>query len=427
MLDIKLIRENPGVVYENLKRRQNEEYLEMFDKLQKEDKRWRELVAEVNSLRQKRNELSIKVAHAKKEKDSVGKLLKEAAKIPAQIKKTEGEMSKHEEQVKYYLMRLPNLLHESVPYGKDENENKVVKIVGRPPKFSFEPKGHLEILQGLGLIDVERAAKVVGHGFFYLKGDLVALDLALQRFALDFLKKKGFEIIEPPFMLNKDSYMGVTDLEFFHDQLYKVENEDLYMIATAEHPMGAMLKDEVVERGDLPIKLAGISPCFRKEVGAHGKYTKGLFRMHHFNKVEQFVFCEPDESWKIFEEIQKNSEELYDKLGLHFRVVNVCTGDIGIIASKKFDIEAWMADGKFREIVSNSNCTDYQARRLNIKFKEGAGKPPIGFVHTSNNTAIATSRTMIAIIEQFQNKDGTVNIPKVLQPFMDGIKKLEKK
>jgi seryl-tRNA synthetase len=227
-------------------------------------------------------------------------------------------------------------------------------------------------------------------------------------------------------MMQKKPYLGVTDLEFFGDQLYKIDKEDLYLIATSEHPMAAMHMDEILLSNELPIKFVGVSPCFRKEVGAHGKYTKGLFRMHQFNKVEQFIFCLPQDSWKFHEELKKNAEDLCTSLGIHFRVVNVCTGDIGIIAAKKYDIEAWMADGQFREVGSNSNCTDYQARRLNIKFREKEGQAPTGFVHTLNNTALATSRTMIVILEQFQQKDGSVIIPKVLRPFMNGIEKLEK-
>jgi len=207
---------------------------------------------------------------------------------------------------------------------------------------------------------------------------------------------------------------------------YKIDKEDLYLIATSEHPMGAMFMNEILNKNDLPLKLCGVSPCFRKEVGTHGKYTKGLFRMHQFNKVEQFIFCLPEQSWKFHGELQKNSEELYQKLGLHYRVVNICTGDIGTIAAKKYDIEVWMADGKVREVGSNSNCTDYQARRLNVRFREKEGQAPVGFVHTLNNTALATSRTMMAILEQFQQKDGSVIIPKVLRPFMNGIERLEK-
>jgi len=427
MLDIKLIRENPDLVRENLKRRHDVEKLKMLDELLKSDKRWRELVAEINKLRARRNEVSLEIAKAKKEKKPTEKLMKEAAGIPEKIKKLEQEAAKHEEKNRLLLLRIPNLLHESVPYGKDESENVEVRKWGKQPKFDFEPKSHVEILQNLGLVDFERAAKVVGAGFYYMKGDLVKLDLALQRFALEHLEKKGFTFIHPPLMIGRTAYEGVTDLSDFELVTYRVEGTDDYLIATSEHPMAAMLKDEVLNKNELPVALAGVSACFRKEIGTHGKYTKGLFRVHQFNKVEQFVFCHPDESWQWHEKLQQNSEELYQRLGLHYRVVNICTGDIGTLAAKKYDIEVWMADGKFREAGSNSNVTDYQARRLNVKWREGPGKPPVGFVHTLNNTAIATSRTIIAIVEQFQQSDGSVKIPKVLQPFMNGMERLEKK
>jgi seryl-tRNA synthetase len=268
---------------------------------------------------------------------------------------------------------------------------------------------------------------VAGHGFYYLKGEMVLLDYAILNYTIDFMMKRGYQIIEPPFMMRKKPYLGVTDLESFRDQLYKIEKEDLYLIATSEHPLAAIFMNEVITAKDLPIKLVGVSPCFRKEVGAHGKYTKGLFRMHQFNKIEQFIFCLPEDSWAFHEELQKNAEDLYKSLGLHFRVVNVCTGDIGMIAAKRYDIEVWMSDGNYREVGSNSNCTDYQARRLNIRFREKEGQAPAGFVHTLNNTALATSRTMMAILEQFQQKDGSIIIPKVLRPFMRGNEKIERR
>jgi len=238
------------------------------------------------------------------------------------------------------------------------------------------------------------------------------------------MTKRGYQLVEPPFMMHKKPYIGATDLETFEDQLYKIEGEDLYLVATAEHPLASLFMDYVIEQKDLPIKLVGFSTNFRKEVGAHGKYTKGLFRMHQFNKVEQFVFCLPQDSWKFHEELQKNAEDLYTGLGLHFRTVNVCTADIGNLAAKRYDVEVWMADDFYREIGSNSNCTDYQARRLNIRYREKKGMAPAGFVHTVNNTALATSRTMMAILEQFQQKDGSVRIPKVLRPYMNGMEKI---
>jgi len=238
-------------------------------------------------------------------------------------------------------------------------------------------------------------------------------------------KKKGFTLIHPPLMLNRKPYEGVTSLGDFEDVLYKIEGEDLHPIATAEHPMAAMYMNETLIL-DKPIKLVGFSPCFRKEVGTHGKYTKGYFRVHNFYKVEQFIFCLPEQSWELHEELQKNSEQLYEKLGIPYRVVNVCTGDIGIIAAKKYDTESLMADGAYREIGSNSNCTDYQARRLNIKYREAEGKAPVGFVHTLNNTALATSRTLVAILENHQQADGSVKVPDVLVPYMNGTTLIKK-
>jgi seryl-tRNA synthetase len=425
MLDIKLIREHPEIVRNDLKKRGDVEKLKMLDDLIEYDKQWRKLLTKVNELRHRRKVVTTEIAKLKKRGEDVSKQLEEAKTIPREIKKLEKQAEEYKRKADSILLRLPNILHESVPFGKDESENVVVKVVGKPPKFDFEPKNHVEIALNLGLIDLDRAAKVAGHGFYYLKGDLARLDYAIINYTIDFLRERGYTLIEPPFVMRKKPYLGVTDLEFFGDQLYKLEDEDLYLIATSEHPMAAIFMDEVINKKDLPIKFVGVSPCFRKEVGAHGKYTKGLFRVHQFNKVEQFIFCLPEDSWKFHEELQKNSEDLYQSLGLHFRVVNVCTGDIGIIAAKKYDIEIWMADGTYREAGSNSNCTDYQARRLNIRYREKEGQAPAGFVHTLNNTALATSRTMIAILEQYQQKDGTVIIPEVLRPLMGGIERLE--
>jgi len=426
MLDIKLIRENPEIIKKNLKKRKEEEKLKWIDDLLKHDKKWRELIQKINELRRKRNIITQEISQLKKKGKDVKTKIKEVKVIPDKIKKLEIQADGYKKKANIILMRLPNTLHDSVPYGKDENDNVVIRTWGKPPKFDFKPKNHIEIALNLGLIDADRAAKIAGAGFYYLKNELVLLDLAIQRFAIDHLMKKGYTLIEPPYMIKRKPYEGVTDLSDFELVTYKVEGEDLYLIATSEHPMAAMYFDEILNKDKLPIKLIGVSPCFRKEIGTHGKYTKGLFRMHQFNKVEQFIFCLPDQSWKLHEELQKNCEELYQALGLHYRVVNVCTGDIGTIAAKKYDTEVWMADGKFREIGSNSNCTDYQARRLNIRFREKEGQAPVGFVHTLNNTALATSRTMMAIIEQFQQKDGTVIIPKVLRPFIDGIETLKR-
>ena len=277
----------------------------------------------------------------------------------------------------------------------------------------------------LGIIDQERANKVSGHGFYYLKEELAVLDYALQRFAIDFLRKKGYKLVEPPFMIHKKPYEGVTSLDAFQDVMYKIENEDLYLIATSEHAMAAMFMDEVLAEKDLTLKFVGISPCFRKEVGTHGKYTKGLFRMHHFNKVEQFIFCRPEDAEKLFNELQKNSEDMLKALKIPYRVSVLCSADTGIVAAKTYDNEVCMADGQYREIGSNSNCTDYQARRLNIKFLRNKTNER-EYVYTLNNTGLVTSRWMLAILENCQQKDGSIKIPKALQKYT-GFKEIKKK
>jgi len=429
MLDIKLIREDAEMVKANIERRQEKDKLKLLDQVMKIDKKWRDLTTQTNELRKQRNEVSQAIAELKKAQktEEAKQMMKEAASIPKKIKQIEGRQEQLQTELRLGLMKLPNIMHESVPFGKDEHENVEIRKWGEAPQFDFEPKAHAEILQNLGMMDLERAAKVSGSGFFYLKGDLVMLDMAIQRFAMDFLRKAGFTLVEPPLMIRRKSYEGVTDLGDFESVMYKIEGDDLYLIATSEHSMGAMFQNEVLDAAQLPIKFAGVSPCFRREVGSHGKYTKGIFRVHQFDKIEQFIFSTPEQSWALHEELQQNSEKLYQALGLHHRVVDVCTGDLGSIAAKKYDTEVWMADGQFREVGSNSNCTDYQARRLNTRWREGEGKPIVGFVHTLNNTALATSRTILAIVEQFQQKDGSVVIPEALRKYMDGIEVLQKK
>lgn len=423
MLDIRLIRQDPSFVRNNLKRRGNPAYITLLDTLLKDDQQWRHALSQLNDLRHTKNNLTLEIASLKKNKKDASDKIVIVSNLSQNIKTLEDAVESFEIKTRYALLRLPNLLHTSVPYGIDDTENVEVKQWGEPPQFDFTPKSHVELLTALDLIDLERAAKVSGAGFYYLKGDLVLLDLAIQRFAIDFLRKEGFTVISPPLMLKRKPYEGVTDLDDFESVMYKIQGEDMYLIATSEHVMGAMFMDEVLDLSQLPVKLCGVSPCFRREVGTHGRYTKGLFRVHQFNKVEQFIFSTPEQSWELHEYIQHNSEKLYQALGLHYRVVNVCTGDIGSIAAKKYDTELWMADGQFRESGSNSNCTDYQARRLNIRYREKTGQSPIGSVHTLNNTALA-GRTMIAILEQCQLKDGSVDLPTVLHPYMGGQTKL---
>ncbi len=426
MLDIKLIREDYQKVKSNLEKRKDPEVIRNLDRVVKLDESYRRLLKQLEELRKQRNQVTKEVAELKKNKVSADNKVKEMQKVNKEIADLEQKVSETKDEIRLILLGIPNMLHESVPFGESDKDNVTVSTFGQLPKFSFKPKNHFDLAVNLGIIDQERANKVAGHGFFYLKEELALLDHALLRFGVDFMRVKGFTLIEPPLMLRRKPYEGVTDLSDFENVMYKIENEDLYMIATAEHPMASMHMDETLLLEDLPLKVVGVSPCFRKEVGAHGKYTKGLFRMHQFNKVEQFVFCHPEDSWKIHEELQKNTEDIFKMLEIPFRVVNVCTGDIGIIAAKKYDVEALMSDGEYREVASNSNCTDYQGRRLNIKFREKEGQAPKDFVHTLNNTAIATSRAMVMLLETHQQADGSVKIPKALWPYT-GFKEIVKK
>jgi seryl-tRNA synthetase len=428
MLDIKLIRENPELVRENLKKRGDPEFLRMLDELIECDKLWRQHLTRLNNLRRERNRITTEIATLKKKGADATAMVSKAKEIDKEIANLEQLVGEYENKVRYYLMRLPNLLHDSVPVGKDEHDNATVRTWGEIPRFNFLVKDHIELGLSLDIMDIERAGKIAGARFFFLKREGVLLDIALLNFALEEMVKRGYTPIEPPFLMRRKPYEGVTALSDFEDSLYKVEDEDLYLIATSEHPMAAMFMDEVLKADELPIKFVGISPNFRKEAGAHGKDTRGIFRTHQFNKVEQFIFCKPEDSWKLHEELIRNAEELVQKLGLPYRVVNVCTGDIGTVAAKKYDVEVWMpAQNTYREIISCSNCTDYQARRLNIRYREKEGEPPKGFVHTLNSTALATGRTIVAILENYQQEDGSVIIPEVLRRYMGGMEKIEPK
>ena len=428
MLDIKLIRENPELVKANLAKRGNPNVLGMVEELITVDKAWRLNLTELNELRHDRKLVTIEIAKLKKAAQEATNEFTKAEDIDVKIKIIEKQVTEQEQKTHDYLLRLPNLLDDSVPLGKDSNDNVQVKTWGTIPQFTFPIKNHIDLALNLDQIDMERAGKVSGSRFFYLKNDVAMLDMALMSFAIEELTKKGYTPVIPPLLMNRKAYEGVTSLGDFEEVLYKVENEDLYLIATSEHPMAAMLMNETLKEADMPIKLAGISTCFRKEAGAHGKDTRGIFRTHQFNKIEQFIFCKPEDSAKLHEELLVNAEELLQKIGLAYRIVNVCTGDIGTVAAKKYDIEAWMpAQNGYREVVSCSNCTDYQGRRLGIKYREKEGAAPKGFVHTLNSTAIATGRTVVAIIENNQLADGTINIPEALRKYMGNREKIDRK
>jgi seryl-tRNA synthetase len=426
MLEMRFILEHPEIVKKDLQKRGDTEKQKWVDEILSFSSKLKSLNSEIQELRARRNAISKHINEEKKAGKSASAFIKEAASIPRIIKRKEKELAVIEEKTLYYRMRIPNILHESVPIGKDSSENVEIKKWGKTRKFDFKLIPHGELAENLGIADFKTAAKVSGTGFVYIKGELALLDLALQKFAIDHLLKKGFELIEPPLMLGREAYEGVTSLDDFQNVMYKIDGEDMYMIATSEHPIVAMHKDGIIDEKELPLKYVGVSPCFRKEIGSHGVDTRGFFRMHQFNKVEQVVFCKPEDSWKLHEEIQRNTEEMIEALELPYNVVNICTGDIGIVAAKKYDIEVWFPrEEKYAEVTSCSNCTSYQAVRSNIKYKKANGTKE--YVHTLNNTGLATSRIMRAILENYQNSNGSVTIPKVLVPYMNAITKISQK
>ncbi|MDE4908005.1 serine--tRNA ligase [Methanogenium marinum] len=425
MLELKFIRNNPDVVRADLTKRGDVEKLAWIDDLLEKDVQSREMQIEINTMRNRRNIISRDIKEAKKAKQDISGFLEEAKSLPAKIKEAEAEIEEINKKIKFYQMRIPNLLHESVPVGADDTENAEIKRWGEPVVPSFQLKNHGELAVEKGLAEFERAAKISGAGFYMLKGNLALMDLALQRLALDVLGERGYTPVIPPYMMNRAAYEGVTDLGDFENVMYAIDGEDEFLIATSEHPMAAMYMDEIFDEKDLPLRLAGVSPCFRREIGSHGIDTRGLFRVHQFNKVEQFVYCKPEDSWALHEELLKNSEDIFQMLGLPYRVVNICTGDIGTVAAKKYDMEVWMPrEEAYREVVSCSNCTAYQSVRLNIRARDAhdfENKYPL---HTLNSTAVATTRTIRAIMENYQEEDGTVVIPEVLRPYMNGAETL---
>jgi seryl-tRNA synthetase len=424
MLDIKFVREHPDLVKENLEKRRDLDKVAWVDQLLQDDKNWRDIQTEANNLRSKRNRLTEEIGRRRRSGTDVSDLVEEAGQIPDQIKKLEIKTAELERRVTNVLLELPNIMHDTVPYGADESGNVEVRKWGKSPEFNFAPKDHIDIAMGLNLIDLERAAKVAGARFYFLRGDLVKLNYALLKFALDFIEKKEYTLIQPPYVLRREAIGGAVALSDFEDVIYKIQDEDLYLIPTSEHALLAQHMDEIIDGKNLPLRYSGISPCFRKEAGAHGRDTKGIFRIHQFEKVEQFVFCRPEDSWNEHEKMIRNAEELFQLLKIPYRVVNVCTGDLGTVAAKKYDLEAWFpGQGKYREVVSCSNCTTYQAVRSKIRFRY---KPddPTAWVHTLNSTLVASERALIAIMENYQTEDGSVIIPEVLLPYMGGVTKL---
>jgi seryl-tRNA synthetase len=425
MMDVKLVRENPDAIVQSLKKRGAVDKIPMVEEAVNADEEWRKLKTEVDRLRHKQNELTAQVAGLKSRGAPIEAKLKEVKDIPQKIKDLESKAEERNARLTRILLSLPNILHETVPTGKDETESVTVRIWGKPPEFEFETKDHIDLLTGLGMVDIERGAKVAGARFFFLKGDAVKLEHAIMQYALDSLRSRGYTPVEPPFMLNRAAYEGVVNLDDFGPVIYKVEGEDLHLIATSEHPLVSMHMDEILEVSRLPTKYCGFSPCFRVEAGAHGKDTKGIFRVHQFYKVEQVVFSRPEESWELHEELISNAERIYRELGIAHRVVGLCSGDTGFMSAKTYDLEAWLpGQRKYREMASASNVTDFQSRRLRIRYREKQSEPTV-LVHTLNSSAVVT-RTLVALVENFQQKDGSITIPKVLGPYMGGMNTLSR-
>ena len=423
MLDMNMFRENKNIILADHDKR-NIPY-DNINEVIRLDKEWRKARYESDVLRKERNEAARGIAAAKKNNDAeeVERIMKEVATIGSKIEKLGILADEFLEKRDALRMKIPNILHESVPVGENDQKNTLHSLHGNKIELDFSAKTHNEILEENAWVDLDRAAKVTGSRFYFLKGDLARLELALQVYSSNFLIDRGYTLIQPPLMMNKDSYEGVTDLDDFETVMYGIQPDGYYLIATSEHPLTAMRMKEIIEPSELPIKLVGISQCFRREVGAHGLSDKGIWRVHQFTKIEQVIICQPNESWELHEELLKNAIDLWDSLDLHYRVVNICTGDMGTVASKKYDLEAWLPGAKeYKEVVSCSNCTDYQANRLKMRYRTPEGNAT---VHTLNSTAIATSRALVAIMEQYQDKDGRIAIPKVLQPLMSNQKYLQ--
>ncbi|HJM18962.1 MAG TPA: serine--tRNA ligase [Candidatus Thalassarchaeaceae archaeon] len=423
MLDINMFREHSDIIRADHDKRGLPH--DQIDEILHLDENWKKARYDADQLRRKRNEAARGIAEAKKagDNDEMQRILTEVNTLGEEIDALVVEADNMESARDILRMKVPNILHESVPVGGSEDGNTLHSKHGSKKEYAFEPKTHNLLIDQNNWVDLPRAAKISGSRFYFLKGDLARMELALQQYTVDFLVARGYTFVQPPVMMNRAAYEGVTDLEDFENVMYNVQPEGFYTIATSEHPLTAMFMDEVMEPSMLPLKMVGVSPCFRREVGAHGQSDKGIWRVHQFTKIEQIIISKPEDSWALHEELLTNCVDLWDSLKLHYEVVNICTGDMGTVASKKYDLEAWLPGvGTYKEVVSCSNCTDYQANRLKMRYRTPEGNES---VHTLNSTAVATSRALVAVIEQNQMGDGKVEIPEVLQPYMQGQKVLQ--
>jgi seryl-tRNA synthetase len=428
MLNIRLIRESPSLVYDALKKRGEDP--NVLDKLLKIEDERRELLRIVEEQRQRRNRLSEEIGRLKKQGKDVSMLLEDAKRISDEISHKQQHLRELEEQTRQELLLIPNIPHESVPLGRDETENKEIRTWGEIPQFSFTPRNHWEIAEELGILEFERAGKIAGARFGLYRDIGARLERALINFMLDLHTNEfGYIEIFPPIIVNKEAMTGTGQLPKFEDDLFKIENDtkDFYLIPTAEVPVTNIHSKEILKEEELPIYYAAYTPCFRREAGSYGKDTRGLIRQHQFNKVELVKFVRPEDSYDELESLTDNAEEVLRRLHLPYRVVSLCTGDLGFAAAKTYDIEVWFpAQGKYREISSCSNFEDFQARRADIRFRR-KGKKGTEFVHTLNGSGLAIGRTFAAIIENFQQEDGSVIIPEVLRPYMGGVERIVKK
>ncbi len=432
MIDIKMLRNDSSKFYNSCRDRGFD--TKILDKFFDLDSKWRENLKILNDYKHQKNIITQRISEEVKNGNDIESFKNNVTEINKKILDINEEQKNIEQDRDNIVRLIPNLLADDVPVCSGEDESEIIRYVGKSGVYKDDieyfkshsgnsdnyeilenkPVDHQTLLEKYNLADISRAGKIAGARFYFLKNRLLKLELALINYAVDFLSQRNFTVMEPPFMINYASMSGATDIETFKESLYKIEGDDLYLIATAEHPLASMLANEVLEDSELPLRVSGVSPCFRREAGAHGRDTKGIFRVHQFNKVEQFIFCRPGESWDYFDELVKNSEDIYKSLKIPYRVVSICSKDLGSLAAKKYDIEAWYpSQGKFREIVSASNDTDYQARSLNIKYRTKDGNK---FVHTLNSTAIATERILVAILENFQ-RDDYIEIPEVLVPY----------
>ena len=424
VLDIAMFRENADMIRADHDRRGISH--DSIDEIIRLDEEWRKAQYDTDQIRRQRNTAAKGIADAKKSGDSsrAEEILSEVADLGERIAELGAMADECLRKRDELRMRVPNILHPDVPMGEDDQKNTLHSLHGSKSEFEFEARNHNELIEMNGWVDQSRGAKVAGSRFYFMQGDLARMEMALQQFSVDFLIKRGYTLVQPPLMMNRDAYEGVTDLSDFETVMYGIEPDNYYLIATSEHPLTAMRMDEVIEPNELPVKLVGVSQCFRREVGAHGLSDRGIWRVHQFAKIEQIIVCHPEESWNHHEELLENAIQLWDSLGLHYRVVNICTGDMGTVAAKKYDLGAWLPGaGSYKEVVSCSNCTDYQANRLRMRYRTKEGNEA---VHTLNSTEVATSRALVAIMEQNQLEDGRVSVPEVLRPYMGGKKVLDK-